>query len=316
MGRALAFELERSGFEVVLVDARGGKGVVRCDVREAGPILRRVNVAISAVPFSHNLALTRLAIEARTHFCDLGGDTRVVRRQHKLHERARRAGVCVVPDCGLMPGLGGALAGEVVRRLGGRADRLQVRVGGLPVRPREPYKYQLMFSEAGLLHEYTSRARVLRSGRIRTAAPLTGVEHYGPLEAFHTGGSASTLPDTFEGRVKELDVKTIRYAGHAERVRRSSVTKLLRSIPKSGPDWVLMTVLGTRRVRTVGWVLTDRAGDGLSAMMRCTAFPASIVAQRAASGKIRPGVRLQERDVPVEGLVRGLRKRGLTLMRF
>lgn len=306
MGRALAFDLRRSGFDAVLVDARGGAGVVKADVRRFD--LRGFDVAVSAVPYVFNIALTRRAIAAGTPFVDLGGNTAVVRRQMRLRSR-----VPVLPDAGLQPGLGAILAGEAVRRLGGRADEIRVRVGGLPARPRGRFRYQIVFAEEGLINEYVSPAKVLRGGKPRTVAPLTGVESYGALEAFNTGGSASTLPYTFEGRVRELDVKTVRYAGHAALVRRAGVKALLRESAREGPDLVVMTVWGRRGRRTVGWTLLDRARGRWSAMMRCTAFPASIVAQMAARGRLRVGALLQERDVPAAEMIRELRKRGVLL---
>ena len=39
------------------------------------------------------------------------------------------------------------------------------------------------------------------------------------MEAFQTSGGTSTLPETFAGRVRELDYKTIRYPGHCERFK-------------------------------------------------------------------------------------------------
>jgi len=37
---------------------------------------------------------------------------------------------------------------------------------------------------------------------------------FGRMEAFQTSGGTSTLPETFLGKVKRLDYKTIRYPGH------------------------------------------------------------------------------------------------------
>lgn len=306
MGRALAYDLRRSGFRVTLVDSRGGRGVVKADVRRFD--LRGYDVAVSAVPYVFNLDLTRRAIAAGTPFVDLGGNTAVVRRQLKL-----RAGVPVAPDAGLQPGLGAILAGEAVRLLGGRADEVRVRVGGLPLKPRGRFRYQIVFAEEGLINEYVSRAAVIRNGRCTTVAPMTGVESYGALEAFNTGGSASTLPYSLKAR--ELDVKTIRYAGHAALVKRVGVKALLRESARRGKDFVVMAVWARRGRRTVGWSLVDRAKGRWSAMMRCTAFPASIVAQLAARGRLRAGALLQERDVPAGVMIRELRKRGLSIVR-
>jgi len=86
---------------------------IELDVRDENAsrsALKGYNVALSAVPYFYNLALTRAAIETGVSFCDLGGNTDIVRRQHALDPEARNAGVSVVPDCGMGPGMGNNLA--------------------------------------------------------------------------------------------------------------------------------------------------------------------------------------------------------------
>jgi len=52
----------------------------------------------------------------------------------------------------------------------------------------------------------------------------------------------------------------------------------------------------------------------VSAMMRTTAFPASIVVQMLASGAInKPGGVLQERDVPADLFLDEVAKRGIKI---
>ena len=91
----------------------------RCDVSDAAslaPVLRGADVVVSAVPYRFNVALTEASIRAGACFCDLGGNTGVVRRQLALHEQAAAAGVSVVPDCGLAPGMGNHLAAHGIER--------------------------------------------------------------------------------------------------------------------------------------------------------------------------------------------------------
>ena len=57
------------------------------------------------MPYRFNDTLARAAVMARTHFVDLGGNNDVVARELALDELARKAGVLIVPDCGLAPGL-------------------------------------------------------------------------------------------------------------------------------------------------------------------------------------------------------------------
>jgi len=324
MGQAIAHDLRRSGGEVRMVDARPAKGVEVADVSKPSPeLFRGAGVAISAVPFQLNYALAKAAVAAGVHFLDLGGNDAVVRRELTLDRAARKKGVCVVPDCGLAPGMASFLVAYGMANFK-KADRVRIRVGGLPLNPKPPLNYQLVFSTGGLINEYSGNAAILKNGRLARARAMTGVErlefpHVGDLEAFHTSGGASTMPETFEGRVANLDYKTIRFPGHCARMRKVLRMKdpggwVEAHVPPSGPDQVLVQVAiegGGRR-----WTLTlrDVAQEGFSAMQRTTGFSASIVAQLVASGRTkRKGALLQERDFDPADFVRELRTRGFQL---
>src|SRR5579864_4929656 len=189
------------------------------DEKSAARVMKGHDATLSAVPYFLNLGLAKAAIEARCHFADLGGNNTVVRQELALSSKAEKRGVAIAPDCGLSPGMASILGGELVNRLGGRADALRLYVGGLPGRPVPPFHYQLVFSVEGLINEYVEPARILRKGKLVTIEPLTEPEEFhmdgfSPLVAFHTSGGTSTLPESFEGRVGECFEKTLRYPGH------------------------------------------------------------------------------------------------------
>src|SRR5579864_3263299 len=195
----------------VTLNASSQKAAVR--------LMRGHNAVLSAVPYRLNLGLAKAAIEARCHFADLGGNNTAVRQELALAAQAEKRDVAIAPDCGLSPGMASILGGELVRRLGGRADALKLYVGGLPEKPMPPFHYQLVFSVEGLINEYVEPARILRKGKLVTVEPLTEPEDFhipgfSPLVAFHTSGGTSTLPESFEGRVGECFEKTLRYPGH------------------------------------------------------------------------------------------------------
>ncbi|MCA1557796.1 MAG: saccharopine dehydrogenase NADP-binding domain-containing protein [Acidobacteria bacterium] len=68
-------------------------------------LMRGHDAAISCVVYSYNLNLARAAIEARVNFCDLGGNNVVVDAELALDDEAKRAGINIIPDCGLAPGM-------------------------------------------------------------------------------------------------------------------------------------------------------------------------------------------------------------------
>lgn len=212
-----------------VVETVGGERVraAQVDVEDRArtvELMRGHDSVISCVTYFHNLDLARAAIEARANFCDLGGNNSVVDAELALDAEARAAGINIIPDCGLAPGMVSVLAAHGAGRFA-RLDELRIRVGGLPQKPQPPLDYQIVFSVEGLINEYVERARVVRDGEIVDVESMTELEslEFAPpferMEAFQTSGGTSTLPDTFAGRVRQLDYKTIRYPGHCERFR-------------------------------------------------------------------------------------------------
>ena len=325
--------------------------------RAAAKVMRGHDGALSAVPYRLNLGLAKAAIEARCHFADLGGNNTVVREELALAGKAEKHGVAIAPDCGLSPGMASILGGELVRRLGGRADALKLYVGGLPEKPVPPFHYQLVFSVEGLINEYVEPARILRKGKLITIEPLTEPEEFHmpgfpPLIAFHTSGGTSTLPETFAGKVGECFEKTLRYPGHydllcelkalglfsSEKMRidghdiapRAVMSRIFEGkFAGKGPDVCIMRLEAHESLRSPGvrgllggrlkgrvatFTLVDHydSKTDMSAMMRTTAFPASIVLQMLVSGVIaKRGTVLQERDVPAQMFLDEMAKRGI-----
>ncbi|MEO6589888.1 MAG: saccharopine dehydrogenase C-terminal domain-containing protein, partial [Pyrinomonadaceae bacterium] len=194
-----------------------------CDLEKTSEIMREHDSVISCVNYWFNAQLSKIAIETKTNFCDLGGNNTVVDKQLALDEKAKSAGINIIPDCGLAPGMVSILAMDGANRFD-EIEEIHIRVGGLPQNPQPPLNYQLVFSVEGLINEYIETARVIRDGKITEVDSMTEIESlsfedFPPLEAFQTSGGTSTLPDTFLGKINELDYKTIRYAGHCDKFK-------------------------------------------------------------------------------------------------
>lgn len=325
--------------------------VVKADVsdhEELSYLISGCDVVLSCATYKFNYELAKAAIEAGRHFCDLGGNEDIVRKQFLLDEMARERGIAIVPDCGLAPGLVSILAAHACDQLDDFSE-IRLRVGGLPVEPKPPLNYSLFSSVEGLINEYVEDATAIRNGKLMRVPSLHDVEEiefpapFGKLEAFNTSGGISTLPATFGDRVSHLDYKTIRYPGHCAMVRMLKdlglmdtrplrlghqhvrprailATMLERKLPKDEPDVVLIrvTVKGTKdgEPTEVCWELTDYMDEktGLSAMMRTTAFPVSIIAQMLGKGTIRArGSLAQETSIPSGPFLDEMRARGIDL---
>ncbi|MCB9916434.1 MAG: saccharopine dehydrogenase NADP-binding domain-containing protein [Planctomycetes bacterium] len=308
------------------------------------------DAALSAVPYRFNLALARAAVASGTHFTDLGGNNDVVDATLALDAEARTAGVRLLPDLGLAPGMVALLGADLVRELAGERA-LHLRVGGLPQHPEWPLDYRLFFSVGGLTNEYLEPCRVLRDGELVVVPGLSELETlhfpapFGELEAFQTSGGTSTLIDSLAGEVRELSYKTIRYPGHCRDVRLlrdlgsfdaepvevdgalvrpRAVTERLfeRHLGATVPDVVLVriTAEGERdgaRVRLVEEIVDypDEA-RGLSAMQRTTGYPAAILTAMLARGEVPgAGAEPQERCVDAKRFRAALAERGIAIVR-
>ena len=62
-------------------------------------------VAIGATSYEHNLIYSRAAVETGCSFIDLGGNHDVVDEEFSMNDEAKEAGITMIPDCGLAPGL-------------------------------------------------------------------------------------------------------------------------------------------------------------------------------------------------------------------
>ena len=323
----------------------------RLDVRDreaVAALLRESDAAMSAIPYYFNLDLARLAVEAGTHFTDLGGNTEIVLAQKELDARARAQGISVVPDTGLAPGMVNVLAQMGIDRLD-ETQAVRIYVGGLPQHPTGPLKYQIVYSLEGVLDYYTSRSWVLRDGRPTQVTALSEREAVefpapvGTLEAFHTAGGLSTMAQRYAGKIPTMEYKTLRYPGHAEimeAIRELGLLELeavdvkgAKVVPRDvavavmgprlrrpkSPDLVALRVVveGTSagRPRRHVFELVDRADErrGLSAMMRTTGYSLSITGQLQATGAIEPGVHTPDECVPGARYVAELARRGVVI---
>lgn len=317
------------------------------DITAVTELMKPHDSVISCVNYWYNVDLTKAAIATNTNFCDLGGNNYIVDEQLALDAEAKAANLSVIPDCGLAPGMVSILAAHGAREFD-TTDEIHLRVGGLPQEPKTALEYQLIFSVEGLINEYIESARVIRDGEIKEVESMTEIESlefegFPPLEAFQTSGGTSTLPETFLGKVRDLDYKTIRFAGHCEKFkmmidlglcsseevlvdfqkvkpRKLFAELLTRHLPADGPDYVLVRVEVAGKKdgvsKKVRYDIVDKLDEatGLSAMMRTTAFPASIIAQMMASGDVlMRGATPQENAIDSAKFVDELARRNINI---
>ena len=311
-------------------------------------VLREADACLSAVPYQFNLALTRAAIRTKTHLTDLGGNAAVVARQMELDERARKAGVSIVPDCGMGPGMIGSLAAYGIRKMD-RARDVFIWDGGLPQNPKPPWNYRLTFHINGLTNEYFGEASFLRRGRVVKVPCFTERETVdfpplGKLEAFVTSGGTSTAIRAYEGRLRTYQNKTLRYPGHFEQFRAYQLLRLFDLKPvsvggqmvvprdffhallepqikagKGFKDIGLIRVIVNGRKngkdRQLRIELIDRYDPktGFMSMERLTGFHAAVMLEMAVRGRTKKGVLGLEEAVDPFEFVSEIKKIGFKI---
>ena len=250
-----------------LIEDLGLPRVTPCilDVRHPGAVstylsTHPVDAIVSSLPYYCNPTVAGLALTHDVHYFDLTEDVEVTNQVRILSAGASRA---FVPQCGLAPGFISIVTHDLMTHFE-TLDTVKMRVGALPVHPSNALKYSLTWSTDGLINEYGNLCYGIEEGEKVPLQPLEGyetIELDGLLyEAFNTSGGLGTLADSYVGRVKTMNYKTLRYPGHCEKIHllmkdlklnedRETLKRVLEhAIPQTLQDVVLIyaSVTGTK----------------------------------------------------------------------
>src|SRR5207247_3848809 len=207
--------------------------------------------------------------------------------------------------------------------------------------------YLIVYSCEGGLDYCKTPYWVLGDGKPVRVDVLSELEHVtfpppvGQLEAFHTGGGISTLPWAYEGKVRTMEYKPLRYPGHVAVMRAVRDLGLLDLTPvkvrgreivprdafiatvspkltkPDGRDLVALRgeVRGGNG-RSATWQRLDSYDEagGIRGMMRTTGYSLSITGLMQVDGRISArGVRTPDEAVPYAEYVGELGKRGVEI---
>jgi saccharopine dehydrogenase-like NADP-dependent oxidoreductase len=302
---------------------------------------------VGAIPGRYGYAMLRTVIESGKPLSDI---CFAPEDPLTLDGLAREKGVTAVVDCGVSPGLSNLAIGRAAARLDSIEDAV-IYVGGLPAVRHWPFEYRSVFSPTDVIEEYTRPARMIVGGALVVKPALSDVEPMdfpgvGTLEAFNTDGLRTLISTVRASNMRE---KTMRYPGHAERMRmlrdvgflgddpveidgvkvvpRALAEKLLFHLWKRPADEPELTVLRiivrgsrTSSIAQLTFDLIDRTdATGQTSMARTTGFPCAIMARMLAKHEyVDPGVRPPElfaaNQAVYEQLLRELKKRDVDLV--
>ncbi len=345
MSRAAA---ERAAERVNRLIGQNLASAVQLDVSDSPAIdsvIAGADVALSAVPYYFNLKITQACIENGVSLNDMGGNTEVVWSQLKLDAEAREAGVSIVPDCGMGPGLINTM-GVYVMDLLDKPREVYLYDAGLPKDPTPPWNYLSTFHINGLTNEYDGKATFIREGKLVEIDTFTELESIdfpplGQMEAFVISGSMSTTPWSHLGKLERYDNKVLRYPGHFHTFEAFKRLGLFSEqplevngqsiIPRDvyhallAPKVSAPAILDICVMRAVG--IGEKAGKnarvtvdlidgydeatGFTGMERLTGWHCALMMGFQARGKITPGAHRMENAVPAKDIMEEVRKRGI-----
>ena len=302
-----AKKIGRDNVSYTLVDASNR--------RELVSTIGKFDLAVGALPGFLGFRVCKASVSAKVNIVDVSFMPENVM---KLNEDALKARVCVIPDCGMSPGLGSMLVGRASSQLD-TVESVHMFNGGLPEKPLPPLEYVITWSAKDLIELYTRKANVVRNGKLFQVPATSGVEELafpgvGKLEAFYSDGLRTLLKTVkVTGDMWE---KSLRYPGHAGKINllealgffeknpvhvegaevspRALTERLLEMKLKKPetPDVVamLIEVVGLKNARRIQFQyhMLERFDKRrkVTAMARTTAYTTSVVAQLVAKRTI------------------------------
>lgn len=175
--------------------------------------------ALSALPFNLTRLVAKSCREVGAHYLDLTEDVESTR---VIKELAKGSDTAFIPQCGLAPGYISVVANDLAQKFSTLRE-VHMRVGALPVFPTNALKYNLTWSTDGLINEYCNPCESVRDGQLVEVPALEEIEAFSldgiAYEAFNTSGGLGTLCETLEGKVENLNYKTVRYPGHRDIIK-------------------------------------------------------------------------------------------------
>jgi len=322
---------------LIIENYAGEKGKVRwLNATNFNRLVRKLcqfDGVINALPYALLAETTRACIIAGKSMVDLGGNTEVVNEQRGMHETALLSKATIVPACGLAPGVISDMAFEGMRMLT-KTNNIEMFCGGLPQHPQGELMHGLFFNEEGLYNEYAEKPEIIKDGlkcEMPFLLPQTDVYFNTPrfkskLESALTHGAFHPALDLWN-KTKNVSYATLRYPGHFEKVREmiknldraECVKQLKEKLGPAGDDLVALRVAATGKLNEKTAIFETEFVDfcdekiGLTAMQRCTGFPAAEVLLQVLTGAWPNGVIYHEPFVNMDMMRQNLKNHGINI---
>ena len=318
--------IDRSEDQLAAVETGPALATKALDITDEAALVALLKgkfAVLSAAPFQLTVAIAGAAAKAEVHYLDLTEDvasTRVVK------EIAAKAKTAFIPQSGLAPGFISIVANDLASRFDS-VDSIRMRVGALPEYPSNALNYNLTWSTDGVINEYIQPCEAVVNGKLIEVPALEGLEHLAidgvDYEAFNTSGGLGTLAETYQGKVRNMDYRTMRYPGHQAIMKtllqdlglqhRREVLKdiLETALPLTMQDVVVIfvTVTGQRHGRLMQETYANKiyagevAGKLMSAIQITTATSICAVLDLLATGKLAAKGFVRQEDITLDAFL-------------
>jgi len=282
------------------------------------PLLRDADIVTAGVPGRFGYKMMETVIELGRNLSDISF---MAEDFELLDGLAKEKGVVVIPDIGVAPGMSNYLMGRGCALLDEVEDAV-IYVGGIPEKKVPPFNYQVTWSPADVIEEYTRPARFVEDGKPVTVEAMDRLTlrefpKVGVLETFITDGLRSLIKNL---KARRMEERTLRWPGHVEQMRLLRSMGLFDETPRKlggvevvprdvacdllFPMWKMEPEKGDRDLTimqvevhgfkgkdeiTYTWDLWDRFDEQswTNSMGRCTGCTCAIFARAIQKGLIR-----------------------------
>ena len=194
------------------------------DIRDRQKLVKSLgdyDVACIALLRWLNVEVIWGAIEATVDIVDLSGPAR--KEGKEINEAAEKAGVTIIPGCGLEPGLTDMLAAYGMDMLDS-VEAIDIWCGGIPKKPKPPIDYKIVFG-GPYLPLQPGMVKIIEDGKVREVKRYTlgepvcfeGIDQ--TLECFYDRFPETLYEVEKFKSVRRCTNKTVRYLGYCEKVR-------------------------------------------------------------------------------------------------
>jgi saccharopine dehydrogenase-like NADP-dependent oxidoreductase len=239
------------------------------DTARTTPLVAEADMVVSLLPAELNIPVAKMAIALRKPMVNT---SYTAPEMWALDEEARKAGVVILNEIGLDPGIDHMSAIAQIREIqlsGGRLTGFQSCCGGFPAQDANtnPWGYKFSWNPKGVLRAGTQPARFLRRGAVVEVAGGGAVfDHSWPLdvpglgtfEMYPNRNSLSYIPLYGLEGVQGMFRATLRYPGWCATMR---AIRLLGFFETEAMDWPAGTTfldVSTRLVPPEKGPLSDR----------------------------------------------------------